>query len=80
MTEAQVEQAQPDQPAIVTIDDVKYDRSSITEVGEGLIINLQRLNSRIAQMQFDLQMASVAQAKISSDLQAELVNFTVVPE
>jgi hypothetical protein len=75
--QASVERNEEPQPATITIDDVSYLRDSLGERGESMISNMQRISQKINDLQFDLHVAGLAQAKVSDDLKNELPNFTV---
>jgi hypothetical protein len=64
----------------ITIDDVSYLTSSLGERGEAIITDMQRVTKRINELQFDLQIANLAQGKIIEGLKEEIPNFTVAPE
>jgi hypothetical protein len=75
----QDEPVEEPQQALITIDDVAYLRDSLGSRGENIIIEIQRIDQKINELQFDLRICSLAKAKVAESLQEELPNFTLAP-
>lgn len=64
----------------ITIDDKKYAIDSLTEKGQSIILNLQKVEATLASSQFDVTVAQLAKAKLLDELGKEVQNFTEVTE
>lgn len=60
---------------VITIDDKKYDLNSLTDKGKAIIINLQRIDAKIEQLQFDVSLCDTAKGKLLEELGKEVPNF-----
>lgn len=59
----------------VTIDEKKYDVNSLTDKGRAIIINLQRLDVKIEQLQFEVSAFDTARSKLLEELAKEVQHF-----
>jgi len=64
----------------IKLGDTSYDAASVTDLGNQLLQDLQKIEGLLGHQQLSVSVTSLARAKIIEELEKESSNFTVVPE